>query len=237
MEQQELFAIEEPTSHVKDEDILASVQEGAKKYVEAAIKARDAYEKGEGTASDLMDAQASAAYAIAMTEEPQGSLIDWNAIRKASGEFDVEPDEYCFLKYGEYIKTGEYPYLRNVTDFICKDFPEISDDDREAVYHQTYLCAGKHRKEAREEERRKLLADGWKVLDRENFVEGKMIEVLFTTDGNLGRTTTRDRFKTVKNFKGDFFLMKPRATKKGFCINSRFKDPREGEIFFKEATK
>ena len=169
--------------------------------------------------------------------------LDINNVMRIREQFnnhasrEIEPDPFIWEKYLEYLETGQYPYHSSVVEFIAKGFPELTDEQKDGIHTNSYLCSQKKRKLDRINDIAELLNNGWKQLDLETskkFNHKKLI-VNIKTDGMLGTIKKEQVYKIFVDDKDNAYLMKPRATRTGFLINQFFYvQGGEFPIFYKE---
>lgn len=166
-------------------------------------------------------------------------LADNDKFRSSEGG-ELKPDSECYQLYKEFLGTGQYPYLRSVTDFICERAGINDGEIQKAVYHQTYLCSQAYREEQAKEYEERMTNEGWQVLTNEKFIElynaGKRIVATFTKTMDWFSKKYDEKFKLFYNSRtGDCALMRPRQKTRGILINSYFYAKSDGKIFYKEA--
>jgi len=153
-------------------------------------------------------------------------------------EFNEKPQEYVYAKYKEYIKTGQYPYLRAVRDYIIdklkkidwlpedflKQIHNLTEAQIENLGREVYLCSEIYQKEEKNKHTQKMLADGWKILTLENvkkaFEDKRKLRVVSTNSTILGDCEIDKIYKPFIDNEGNMYLMKPRATRKGYHIGN-----------------
>ena len=78
--------------------------------------------------------------------------LDINNVMRIREQFnnhasrEIEPDPFIWEKYLEYLETGQYPYHSSVVEFIAKGFPELTDEQKDGIHTNSYLCSQKKRK-------------------------------------------------------------------------------------------
>jgi len=128
--------------------------------------------------------------------------------------------EWVLIEYEEFIKTGEYPYLRQVCKFINERNGLNYDLENSTLSGLVYNAACVYRE-------RKEISEGWMESTPENLEPfiNKFVEKKFDSIIGLGIS----KRKVVKV--GDrFYFMKPRARTRG-CFatwDQKFRPLREG---------
>jgi len=130
---------------------------------------------------------------------------------------DALPEVYTYYK--QYIETGKFPYLNSVVDFIANTEPV---NNLEALKTQVYLCSSQFKQEQDNAHKVKMLADGWLELNHEVAVKlnHKKMQISADGQGAISSFKLSDIFKVFVNDKGYTYLMKPRATRKGYLISN-----------------
>ena len=130
---------------------------------------------------------------------------------------DAMPEVYAYYK--QYIETGKFPYLDSVVEFITKSEPV---NDLEALKTQVYIASKQYRQERDNAHKAKMLADGWLILNTEatTKLNGKKVNVSADGQGAIFSFKLSDIFKVFVDDKGYAYLMKPRATRKGYLISN-----------------
>jgi hypothetical protein len=124
--------------------------------------------------------------------------------------------EIVFNKYVEYIKSGQYPYLENVTDFILKEHPITN---REALKTQVYMASCLYSEIKERELGEKMKSDGWQVLNIKSIepFTGEKIKLFRRSDSILGNSEKEMICRVVRT-PDDVALFPPRCSRKGYSV-------------------
>lgn len=140
--------------------------------------------------------------------------IEWESNKDY--EQDAMPEVYSYYK--QYVETGKYPYLDSIVDYIAS---AESIDNRETLKTQVYLASHQAKREKNNNHREEMLSNGWLTLNNENAhrIKGK-IQVSAIGQGAFFNFKLTDMFKVFINANGYAYLMKPRASRKGYLISN-----------------
>jgi len=140
---------------------------------------------------------------------------DWNI--KQDYSQDAIPEVYAYYK--KFVEAGKYPYLSQVVDFIA-DQETIG--DKAALKTQVYLASHQYKRELDSAHRAQMLADGWLELngDTAKKLHGQKVSISADGQGAIFSFNLSDIYKVFVNDKGYAYLMKPRATRKGYLISN-----------------
>lgn len=158
-------------------------------------------------------------------EEAQGLLNDLTAptsqgkCHRYIEEHGVNPLAYKL--YMDFIATGKFPYLAEVTEFALKSLPELSPQQKANLTTQMYFASSKRRAEEAKAKSEKLQAQGWTPIYtefgkrvREASEKGMWIEIYRETSGLLSSGDTREIYKPFVR-PGEEWLMKPKSRTRG----------------------
>ncbi len=131
------------------------------------------------------------------------------------------PEIYAYYK--EYVTSGQYPYLRLVSDFILtKEI--VNPELHKYLETEVYLASEQYHKEQQEIYAKKMISDGWLPLTKSIFLEalnhGQKLEVSAEMQGAILTVKVTHIYKPVIDDNGTYFLMKSRATRKGYPLNN-----------------
>jgi len=136
-------------------------------------------------------------------------------------DFREKPQEYVYARYVEYVKTGQYPYLRSVAEYIVAELKKISciseditkqlhnltEEQKENLHREVYLCADIYRKTEEDKHTQEMLKKGWKILTledvKEAFENKRKLRVISINDTILGDCETDKVYRPFINDKGD----------------------------------
>lgn len=143
-----------------------------------------------------------------------------------------------YAAYKDYIQTGKYPYLDDVTEYIASKY---SIADKEQLRHEMYLASSMYSVERNQALEQELRGLGFTPITDWQFREGQKIIV-------QGITTP---LRVVKDGNGGWFGFPPRHKRTGYNLTAKLqqhnaylqdvKDGREGMrggkvVMVKEAT-
>lgn len=153
-------------------------------------------------------------------------------------EFNEKPQDYVYARYKEYIKTGKYPYLRDVVDYIINKLKEINyleenilkqlhnltEIQTKNLHREVFLCSELYQKEEEGKHTQEMLNKGWKILTiedvKEAFENKRKLRVISTNSTIMGDCEINKIYKPFIDNEGNIYLMKPRATRKGYHIGN-----------------
>ena len=146
--------------------------------------------------------------------------IDHDALFKSR-----EPISEIYAYYLEYLATGEFPFLETVAVFVEGKLPALNETQKSNLRTHVYYSSSKYRKMKEKEYEEQMILKGWNILTcdtyksvvRDNFTRGHKLIICRKRELVLfGDHEKTDTFRPFVDSVGTLFLMKPRATKKGY---------------------
>ena len=139
-----------------------------------------------------------------------------------------------YAYYKEYLATGKYPYTRMVAEYIQQK-ESIDNSLLKHLETQVYLASKQHKAEQDKQYEKEMICNGWErltplTIERE-YKNHNKIEVSATIMGAIFSSQLTGIFKPFVNDNGDCYIMKLRATRKGYIFRS-LENP-----FYKVVTK
>lgn len=161
-------------------------------------------------------------------------LINRKECFNANGGYKQDAMPEVYTHYQEYLKTGKYPYLSSVVEFI-KSKEVIPSEIEGYLKTEVYLSANQHRAQVAYAYQKDMINNGWNILTpevikRECETHNK-IEVSAVTQGAIFSGKLEGIFKPFIDDNGNCYIMKPRATRKGYPLQN-LQNP-----FYKVVTK
>mgnify|MGYP001568660326 CR=1 FL=1 len=147
-------------------------------------------------------------------------------LQAAKKEFDggagydkhAVPEVLAHCKAGKAENAKKYFYNRILADYI-KERETIDKDMESYLYTEVYLAQHDIRNEEKAEHERGMVAAGWRKLDKaavdDALTQGKRLEVNADSCYDWITSKITEVFKPYKKKNDIYYLMKPKATKKG----------------------
>jgi hypothetical protein len=141
---------------------------------------------------------------------------------QANGAYHQNAMPEVYEYYKQFVATGKYPYLAEVEAFILTK-ETIDSELKRYLETEVYLASSQFREEKRIDHKAKMLLDGWLELTKEVVIaeskNGNKIRVNADVDGMLSTSNIENVYKPVIDNNGWPYLMKTRATRKGYPLH------------------
>lgn len=139
----------------------------------------------------------------------------------ANGRYNQNSMPEVYAYYKEYIASGKYPYLRSVVEYVLTK-EQIVVELHKYLETEVYLASIQYYKEEKTIYAEKMIADGWRPLTKTIFLEAlnkaQKLEVIADTQGAILTIRMHHIFKPFVDDNNTYFLLKPRATRKGYPL-------------------
>lgn len=116
-----------------------------------------------------------------------------------------------YRAYKEYMATGQYPYIENVTNWIASKYG-VADEDKEQLGHEVYVASSMYRLEEMVNLENELSGKGFVPITEFELVPGQKI-ILQGKDKPL-RVSNPDG-------NGHIFGFEPRHTRSGYNLTAK----------------
>lgn len=139
---------------------------------------------------------------------------------------DIYVNDWIFEKFMELAKTKTgIIYNREAEDYVAKYLPELNEVQRKNLGTQIYYAQQKNDQQKDRVAQKKLIEDGWKKLDNDvvevALQKGHLLRVLKSSEGFFGGTSVSEEIlKPFKDVAGIYYVMSPRASRKGYAIGA-----------------
>jgi len=110
--------------------------------------------------------------------------------------------------YKEFMTTGKYPYLQDVTDFVAEKY-NIA--DKEQLHHEMYVASSMYRLEQMEDVEKELKDKGFTPITEFDFEVGQKVIL----QGDIRP------LRIKKDADGKLFAMPPRMSRRGYSIEAK----------------
>ena len=142
---------------------------------------------------------------------------------KSNGEYNQDAMPKVYAYYLEYIKAGNFPYLSRIVDFILTK--ELVNADLLAYLKtEVYLASQQNDREKTTRHNADMINNGWLPLTieavKKESAQGNKIIVSATTHGAIFDGLLDSIFKPFIGRNGYCYIMKPRATRKGYLVSN-----------------
>ena len=108
-------------------------------------------------------------------------IKNWITLWETKKDFNEYPTETVMGYYREYVKTGQYPYLANVTNFISlKEKIDLQEETQEwhDLKTQVYLASQRIQDEMKSQKEKEMNENGFRLFNTMTpEMHGKIIEV------------------------------------------------------------
>ncbi len=146
-------------------------------------------------------------------------------------------NSWIFGQYQEFMKSGKYPYLKDVADFIKAQLPPLDATQTQNLDSQVYYASRRYRDEQEQTRIAAMIAQGWRRFNADTVPEAlrfgvKKIILSRKQDGAFGESIKESTYKPFRTEDGRLFLLPPHAKTRG-CPAEQFCGSYQGVTLFK----
>jgi hypothetical protein len=141
-----------------------------------------------------------------------------DSLKSADQSYRRKPIGGVYELYKQYVATGQYPYLDDVTDWIAELY-SIPADLHKQLHHEIYLASKEAEEDTTMRRAEDMRAKGYVRATTENIAEGKRYLLVRYSEGILGAgLQPEEKVRCVLDADHRLFLMPTRNTRRGYMV-------------------